>query len=84
MRPTRMISKKISLLTFLFTLYSGLMFAQQPTHSAGSKNEAIDLTNWFDIVIFILFPIIIIAVYFAWRKKVSDEKKEKNKNTQND
>lgn len=79
-----MISKKISLLTFLFTLYSGFVVAQQPTHSAGSKNEAVDLTNWFDIVIFILFPIIIIAVYLAWRKKVSDEKKEKNKNTRND
>jgi len=84
MKPTTRISTKISLLTIFFTLHSVLIAAQQPTHSAGSKNEAVDLTNWFEIVIFILFPIIIIAIYLAWRKKINDEKNEENNNTQND
>jgi len=84
MKPTWTKLKKMNLFAILLLCCNQIIYAQQPTHSAGSKNDAIDLSNWFEIVVFIIFPIIIFAVYIAWRKKVSNEKKEKKKNTQND
>lgn len=59
---------------FVF-LVSALMFAQRPTHSTGpNNNDPIDLSNWVDILIYIVFPVVIILVYILWRRMVRKEK----------
>lgn len=70
---------------FLILLVSVGMYAQQPTHATGSNNnEAIDLTNWVDILLFIVFPITLVFVYIMWRRVVKREKEQEQKETKED
>jgi heme/copper-type cytochrome/quinol oxidase subunit 2 len=65
-------NKIIYIFTLLFT--PGL-FAQQPTHVPGPQtNTPIDLNSWFDIIVFIVMPLIMIIFYFMWRRQVKMDK----------
>lgn len=65
--------KKIANLLFIF--FSFLAAAQQPTHVPSPQNNSpINLNSWFDIIVFIVLPIILIVIYFLWRKQVKNDK----------
>ena len=54
---------------------SFISFAQQPTHVPSPQNNSpIDLNNWFDIIVFIIIPIVLIVIYFLWRSQVRKDK----------
>ncbi len=68
---------------YIFTLlFSPALFSQQPTHVPGPQtNTPIDLNNWFDIIVFIVLPLVMIIFYFMWRRQVKlDKEEEKRKN----
>lgn len=80
MRNTISNIKKIVSVLFFTTIVSAV-YGQRPTHSTSPESTPIDLNNWFDIVVFIIFPIVIVAFYVVWRRKVRKEKQEqKNAN----
>ncbi|MEX0995462.1 MAG: hypothetical protein WDZ45_00275 [Flavobacteriaceae bacterium] len=65
----------------LIILLSGfLATAQQPTHVPSPQNNTpINLNSWFDLLVFIILPIILIVIYFMWRRQVKmDKEKEKD------
>ncbi|TPV33435.1 hypothetical protein FJ651_10135 [Paucihalobacter ruber] len=65
----------------LILLLSGFLgHAQRPTHAPSSQNNyPIDLNSWFDVLVFIILPLIIIVLYFMWRRQVKiDKKKDKD------
>ncbi|MFO7672133.1 MAG: adenylosuccinate synthetase [Lutibacter sp.] len=64
-----------NIVLFFFT---GLIYGQRPTHSQNPQdNTPIDLNNLFDVIAFIVLPIVVIIFYFLWRKQV---RKTNNKN----
>jgi|GEM_PF-1238046 len=67
-------------LNLIFLLFSVVMLAQQPTHVPSPQNNSpINLNSWFDILVFIILPIIMVVLYFMWRRQVKiDKEKEKN------
>ncbi|GGD94013.1 hypothetical protein [Planktosalinus lacus] len=72
-------------LVILSLLTSLSIVAQQPTHVPSPQNNtAIDLTNWVDILIFIVLPIALILIYFLWRRQLKKEQREaRNKENNN-
>lgn len=65
----------------IIVLFSFLAVAQQPTHVPSPQNNSpINLYSWFDIVVFIILPIILIVIYFMWRKQVKNDKENENSN----
>lgn len=62
-------------LSISLLLYYSLLSAQQPTHVPGPQtNKAIDLNSWFDVIVFIVLPILLIVIYFMWRRQVKKDK----------
>ncbi|NEW80185.1 MAG: adenylosuccinate synthetase [Gelidibacter sp.] len=54
---------------------SAFAYGQQPTHSSGPQDYSkVDLNNWFDIITFIILPIVILILYLLWRKQVRNRK----------
>ncbi|UPQ78159.1 adenylosuccinate synthetase [Flavobacterium azooxidireducens] len=49
-------------------LISGFVFAQKPSEIPGDTGK-VELTETSDIIIYILIPIIIIILYFVWKKR---------------
>lgn len=68
----------------IILLFSGfLLTAQQPTHAPSPQNNSpINLNSWFDILVFIIIPIILFVLYFMWRRQVKIDK-ENNKDKAN-
>lgn len=59
-------------------------FAQQPTHVPGPQtNSPIDLNNWFDIIVFIIIPLVLLVIYFLWRAQVRKDKEAEEKERDN-
>lgn len=61
---------------FLILVFiSAFAYGQQPTHSSGPQDYSkVDLNNWFDIIAFIILPIVILILYLLWRKQVRNRK----------
>lgn len=74
--------KKILVILTVFLSFSLTVLAQRPTHSANPESTPIDLSNGFDLVVFVILPIIIIVLFFVWRNKVRKER-EKNDRKKN-
>lgn len=49
-------------------LISGFVFAQKPSEIPGDTGK-VELTETSDVIIYILIPIIIIILYFVWKKR---------------
>lgn len=65
-------------------LISVTSFAQQPTHVPSPQNNSpIDLNNWFDIIVFIIIPLVLIVVYFLWRSQVRKDNEAERRNEGN-
>ncbi len=63
---------------------SFISFAQQPTHVPSPQNNSpIDLNNWFDIIVFIIIPIVLIVIYFLWRSQVRKDKEAERQKEEN-
>jgi len=61
-----------------FFFFTSLIYGQRPTHSQNPQdNTPIDLNNLFDVIAFVVLPIVLIIFYFLWRKQV---KNKSNKN----
>lgn len=59
-------------------------FAQQPTHVPSPQNNSpIDLNNWFDIIVFIIIPIVLVIIYFLWRSQVKKDKEAEQQKEEN-
>jgi preprotein translocase subunit YajC len=55
------------------------MYAQKPTHSPNPQdNTPIDFNNLFDVIVFIVLPILMIIFYILWRKQVKKNRNHKN------
>lgn len=61
---------------FLILVFiSAFAYGQQPTQSPSPQHYSkVDLNNWFDIIVFIMLPIIILFLYLLWRKQVRKRK----------
>lgn len=57
----------------LNNLYPLLLQVPTGTPNPGS-NSPIDFSSAFDVIVFIVLPILLIAFYLIWRKKQKDEK----------
>ncbi len=61
----------------LFIFFSFVSFAQSPTHIPRTKPEPV---NFFEsvenIVFFIVIPVVIVILYFLWRRQRGKEKKQ--------
>lgn len=69
--------KIIHIFIFFFTT---AMLAQQPTHVPSPQNNTpINLNNWFDIVVFIVLPLVMVFIYFLWRRQVKMDKEAENR-----
>tara|TARA_R110000850_G_scaffold80862_1_gene173490 strand:- start:33330 stop:33560 length:231 start_codon:yes stop_codon:yes gene_type:complete len=65
-------------------LISTASFAQQPTHVPSPQNNSpIDLNNWFDIIVFIIIPVVLVVIYFLWRSQVRKDKEAERQNEGN-
>lgn len=68
-----------ALLTSIFLMIPGFLFAQRPTHIP----EPSEPFNVFDsaenVIFYIVLPIIIIVLYIIWRRRIM---KERNKETE--
>jgi len=61
-----------------FFFFTSFIYGQRPTHSQNPQNNTpIDLNNLFDVIAFVVLPIVVIIFYFLWRKQV------KNRNRKN-
>lgn len=40
-------------------------------------NKPIDLSRPFDVIVYIILPILLVIFYFYWQKKQKDEKNKK-------
>lgn len=66
---------KKRVIALFFIVLGGFVYAQQPTHSPSPQNNTpINLNNWFDVVVFIVLPIVLFVLYFFWRKNVRIDK----------
>ncbi len=69
-------------LNLLMLLTSNAYLAQQPTHAPGSQNNSpVDLSNPFDLIVFVILPLAMVIVYFLWRNQVKKDKLRENKNS---
>jgi len=67
----------IYIITVFFT---STLMAQQPTHVPSPQNNTpIDLNSWFDIVVFIVLPLVMVFLYFLWRRQVKMDKEAENR-----
>jgi len=59
-----------------FTVFSTLVLAaQQSTHSArDNSNTPLDLSKPFDLIVFIILPIVCIVLYIIWFRRMKKEK----------
>ncbi len=65
---------KVVLLFFM----TSFIYAQQPTQAPGSQNNSpIDLSNWFDIIVYIILPLCMVLLYFLWRRQVKRDNENK-------
>lgn len=61
---------------FFFTPF---LYAQKPTHSPNPQdNTPIDFNNLFDVIVFIVLPILMFIFYIIWRKQVKKNRDNKN------
>jgi len=61
---------------FFFTPF---LYAQKPTHSPNPQdNTPIDFNNLFDVIVFIVLPVLMIIFYILWRKQVKKNWNHKN------
>jgi heme/copper-type cytochrome/quinol oxidase subunit 2 len=59
------------------------LIAQTPTHipREGKPVDFIDTTN---IIVFIVLPLVIVILYFLWRKQRAKQKAQEDKNTKSE
>jgi heme/copper-type cytochrome/quinol oxidase subunit 2 len=49
-------------------LISGFVFAQKPSEIPGDTGK-VELTETSDVIIYIFIPILIMILYFIWKKR---------------
>lgn len=63
----------------LVLLFTTFLYAQKPTHSPNPQdNTPIDFNNLFDVIVFIVLPILMFVFYIMWRKQVKKNRDNKN------
>lgn len=61
---------KLHILYILFALFSLKSLGQIPTEVPHPDNNTpVDFSNPADIIIYVILPVIVIILYFVWRKK---------------
>ncbi len=64
------------ILIFLFTPF---LYGQQPTHSPNPQNNSpLEFNNLFNVIVFIVLPVVIFILYLVWRKQVKKDRDNKN------
>jgi len=64
------------ILIFLFTPF---LYGQQPTHSPNPQNNyPLEFNNLFNVIVFIVLPVVIFILYLVWRKQVKKDRDNKN------
>lgn len=70
------ILKIIYVALFFFTPF---IYGQRSTNSPNPQdNTPIDLNNLFDVIVYIVLPILMFIFYFFWRKQVKKNRDKKN------
>lgn len=68
---------KYTLVIALLVLSTVASFAQKATHAIDDKsNTPLDLSNPFEVIVFIILPIVIIILYGLYRKRAKEEKQK--------
>ena len=59
----------------ILVLISAFAYGQKPTQAPNPQNYSkVELNDWFNIIVFIILPIIILFLYLLWRKQVKNHK----------
>ena len=54
--------------TALLFAFGGITYAQKPTEVPRAQDSPVDFSQPENIVLFVVLPIIIVALYFVWRR----------------
>ena len=58
-----------------------LFLAQLPFGSRNpDDNKPVDMSDPFEVIVFIVLPILIVILYFLWRRDKKKREEEKNQN----
>ena len=68
----------MKLQTVIFTgilfILSNSLFAQQPTEAPKAQDSAVDFSQPVNIVLFIVLPLVLVILYFVWRRTKQNDK----------
>lgn len=67
---------KTSIFTVLLFILGSVGFAQKPTSAPKAQDSPVDFSQPENIVLFIVLPIVIVILYFLWRRSKRQEKSE--------
>lgn len=62
--------------TFLLFILANTVFAQQPTHAPKPQDSAVDFSRPENVVLFIVLPIVVVILYFVWRRAKRNDQTE--------
>ncbi|MFN3557452.1 MAG: hypothetical protein ACK4VN_15950 [Bacteroidales bacterium] len=69
-------------LSLLFFLWQVSLMAQSPTHIPRTRPEPVGFwESTENIVFFIVIPLVIVVLYFLWRRQVKKDAQKKNDQT---
>lgn len=68
--------------SLLFVLWQVSLMAQSPTHIPRSRPEPVGFwESTGNIIFFIVIPLVIVVLYFLWRRQVKKDAQKKNDQT---
>lgn len=60
-------------------LSAPFLYGQLPTHSSNPQNNSpLEFNNLFNVIVFIVLPVVMFILYLMWRKQVKKDRDNKN------
>ncbi len=68
-----MIKKTLLLLHLVLISAPAMLWAQRPTNVPYDTEPVRFFESWSNIIIYIIIPIIVVLIYYLWRRKINKE-----------
>lgn len=62
-------------ISLLILMISGFVFAQKPS-GIPSDTGKVELSETSDVVLYIVIPVVVVILYFVWRKRKKNSAEE--------